>query len=141
MDWNTHARTMHSFLFGRPPLEGVELDDGKGNGSAQENIIPYSPYYYWGKGMQSIRENWTCKIESNKPDDTSYLQSPRGMNLPPETRLVRQSGLPKGTACYFCKNNKMETTAAAQNRQKTTKSYGSSLEWPNTRMFYCTKLS
>jgi hypothetical protein len=73
---------MHSFLFGRLPLlEGVELDDGKGNGSARENIIPYSPYYYWGEGMQSIRENWTCKIESNKPDDTSYLQSPRGMNL------------------------------------------------------------
>jgi hypothetical protein len=87
-DWNTHARTMHSFLFGRlPPLEGVELDDGKGNGSARENIIPYSPYYYWGKGMQSIRENWTCEIELNKPDDTSYLQSPRGMSLlPPGTR-------------------------------------------------------
>jgi hypothetical protein len=29
------ARTMHSFLFGGlPPLEGVELDDGKGNSSA-----------------------------------------------------------------------------------------------------------
>ena len=34
------ARMMHSFLFGRlPPLEGVELDDGKGNGSARENIL------------------------------------------------------------------------------------------------------
>jgi hypothetical protein len=79
------ARTMHSFLFGRlPPLEDVKLD-GKGNGSGRENII-YSSPYYWGKGMQSIRENWTCKIESNKPDDTSYLQSPRGMSLLPGTR-------------------------------------------------------
>jgi hypothetical protein len=43
------ARTMHSFLLARPPLEGVELD-GECNGSARENIIPYSPYY-WGKGM------------------------------------------------------------------------------------------
>jgi hypothetical protein len=71
------ARTMHSFLFGRlPPLEGVELDDEKGNGSARENIIPYSPYY-WGKGMQSIQENWTCKIELNKPDDIVFTITKR----------------------------------------------------------------
>jgi hypothetical protein len=77
------ARTMHSFLFGRlPPLEGVELHDGKGNGSAQENIIPYSPYYYWGEGMQSIRENWTCKIELNKPDDIVFTITERHESSP-----------------------------------------------------------
>jgi hypothetical protein len=134
------TRMMHSFLFGRLlPLEGVELDDGKGNGSARENVTRSSPYY-WRKGVQSIGENWTCKIESNKPDDTSYLQSPRGMSLLPGARWVRQSGLPVGTIYYFCINNKMETGAAVQDRQETTKRYGSSLEWPNTRIYNCLKV-
>jgi hypothetical protein len=65
------SRTMSSFLLGLfPLLEDVELDM-KGNGAIQDNNSnPFS--FARDKGLQIIRDNGTCKIESIKPNEIIF---------------------------------------------------------------------
>jgi hypothetical protein len=69
------GRTMGSFLFGLPPLEDIELDL-KGNEDSQGNNIHH--FSLPGKkGLQIVRENARCKIESITPDEIIFTINER----------------------------------------------------------------